>query len=262
MIKWCAYCQRYQGESPPYEDMRTSHGICPSCAKLGLDPPPGLEARMNDLTDLQHRFWRAGAEGRTDQLEMLAGEAVDQGVRPIDLIFGFAGPALHHVGHLWQTKKLTVADEHRFTAACESFLDIVLARYPSFFPKLFSVSPALLTCVQNNEHTLGVRFALIGLASIGVGAKTLLPGLAPDQLVAHAISGHHPVVGLSVAVAAQQRELDATLDAFLAAPNFYGKIIVCGTAVDYGHISIAGRTNAVTLVPRPIFSESERPFYT
>lgn len=29
----CAWCGKDEGETPPYEDKSTTHGICPDCAK-------------------------------------------------------------------------------------------------------------------------------------------------------------------------------------------------------------------------------------
>lgn len=31
MIRICAWCKSYQGEKPPYEDPRVTHGICDAC---------------------------------------------------------------------------------------------------------------------------------------------------------------------------------------------------------------------------------------
>ncbi|MGV2938787.1 B12-binding domain-containing protein [Mesobacillus sp. LC4] len=67
--------------------------------------------------------------------------------------------AMRHVGHLWETNKITVADEHLATSTC----DYILARYswqkgrdmqiPSIGKK------AMFLCVENEQHYLGLKMA-------------------------------------------------------------------------------------------------------
>ncbi len=33
MCRTCAWCRRFLGEKPPYEDTSETHGICPDCVK-------------------------------------------------------------------------------------------------------------------------------------------------------------------------------------------------------------------------------------
>ena len=37
MLKWCAYCQQFTGESPKYDDFSITHGLCARCATRKLD---------------------------------------------------------------------------------------------------------------------------------------------------------------------------------------------------------------------------------
>jgi methanogenic corrinoid protein MtbC1 len=261
MIHWCAYCQQYQGETPPFESMEVSHGMCEKCAPIGLDWTPEQENRIKHLADLNRRFWKAGSTGRVDQLEELANEGIREGIRPIDLLFGLAGPSLVNVGRLWESNSLTVAEEHRFTRSCETFIELISARIRGTAPQSPASGGILLTSVYGNEHDLGVRFALLGLAGMGLKAETLLPAVPPKELVERVLAGGHTIVGISVALAIQLRILRATLEAFAAEPAFHGKIIVCGRAVNDGAFSAAELPNA-TLLPGVTFTEADRPFFT
>ena len=37
MLKWCAYCQQFTGESPEYDDFSITHGLCASCGAGNFD---------------------------------------------------------------------------------------------------------------------------------------------------------------------------------------------------------------------------------
>ncbi|WP_102263045.1 cobalamin B12-binding domain-containing protein [Mesobacillus jeotgali] len=68
-------------------------------------------------------------------------------------------PAMRHIGHLWETNKITVADEHLATSTC----DYVLARYNWQNGKDKQISPigkkAMFLCVENEQHYLGLKMA-------------------------------------------------------------------------------------------------------
>jgi methanogenic corrinoid protein MtbC1 len=261
MIHWCAYCQQYQGETPPFESLEVSHGMCEKCAPKGLDWTPEQENRIKYLADLNRRFWKAGSTSRTDELEELANEGIREGIRPIDLLFGLAGPSLVNVGRLWECNSLTVAEEHRFTRSCETFIELISAHIRGNGPHAHTTGSILLTGVYGNQHDLGVRFAMLGLASMGLKAETLLPAVPAKELIKRVLAGGHKIVGISVALAIQLRILRSTLEAVAAEPAFRGKILVCGRAVNEGAFSSAELPNA-TLLTGLTFNEVDRPFFT
>jgi MerR family transcriptional regulator, light-induced transcriptional regulator len=67
--------------------------------------------------------------------------------------------AMRHIGHLWETNKITVADEHLATSTC----DYVLARYNwqnGKDKKISSIEKrAMFLCVENEQHYLGLKMA-------------------------------------------------------------------------------------------------------
>ena len=46
MIRWCAYCQHYQGEQEPLDDYSITHDICEPCLASGAMENPVLTARV------------------------------------------------------------------------------------------------------------------------------------------------------------------------------------------------------------------------
>lgn len=67
--------------------------------------------------------------------------------------------AMRHIGHLWETNKITVADEHLATSTC----DYLLARYIWQKGKDQPISSigkkAMFLCVENEQHYLGLKMA-------------------------------------------------------------------------------------------------------
>ncbi len=259
MIEWCAYCQRYQGEKAPFHDRKISHDICEKCAEQGLVWSEEQTLKIQRLTDLNRQFWKAGLAGDLNGINALMIEGFQNGVRPIDMLFGLVGPSLVRVGELWESKNLTVNDEHRFTATCEAFInqiashiqhDGAVTRVPD--------RKVLLANVPGNEHFLGIRFASLGLASIGLSAELAPQVWTAEALVDYALAGDYLGIGISVSMASQQASLTKTL-ALLVRGNFAGKIWVGGAAVNEGIIHVDSRI-AQTLT-RPKFDENEYKAY-
>lgn len=67
--------------------------------------------------------------------------------------------AMRHIGYLWETNKITVADEHLATSTC----DFLLARYLWQKKNELQTEPigkkAMFLCVENEQHYLGLKMA-------------------------------------------------------------------------------------------------------
>lgn len=68
-------------------------------------------------------------------------------------------PAMRHIGHLWETNKITVADEHLATSTC----DYILAQYSWQKGKEQPITTigkkAMFLCVEQEQHYLGLKMA-------------------------------------------------------------------------------------------------------
>ena len=265
MISWCAYCQKFLGEKPPLENRKFSHGMCKACAKVGLFIPDEQSTRMDYLVDLNRRFWVAGESENHAEIIKLAEEGMSQGVRPIDILYGFAGPMLYKVGELWARNEITHLDEQRFTRSCETLVELVSKRISQIRdPDSKTRSgTVLLTNVEGNVHTLGLHFLSIGLASLGITSKIVLPALKPEAFVGLAVREHFQAIGISVALASQSLELNNMLSAFKNETAFNGKIVVGGSAVSEKIVNESTHPNNpnVHFLPSPNFDEIEREFW-
>lgn len=266
MISWCAYCQKFLGEKPPLEDRSFSHGMCKACAERGLSLTDTQYSRIEYLVDLNRRFWSAGQAEDHHEIIKLAEEGVSQGLRPIDILFGIAGPLLYKVGECWAQNRLTYMDEQRFTRSCETLIGHVAQRISQSSDLAVDAKDGtqrqtvLLTNVEGNIHTLGLQFASIGLASLGITSKIIFPSLKPEDLLSLVLRENIQVIGLSMALASQSLDLERILAVFKNEKSFNGKIIVGGAAISTYLVKQSDYPN-VKLLPSPCFDEDEREFW-
>lgn len=262
MINWCAYCQKFLGEIPPLEDRRFSHGLCASCATAGLDISDEQFARTKYLQDLNGRFWSAAKDENHAEMIRLADEGISENIRPIDILFGIAGPLLYKVGELWAKNEITYHEEQRFTRSCETLIELVSQRAEKEkdSTRKSDSGTVLLSNVKGNIHTLGLQFVSLGLQSLGIYSKVILPALKPEALVSLALLGNFQVIGLSIALTSQSLELEKVISAFNKEKAFNGKIIVGGVAISEKHVSGPNDSN-VYYLPSPCFNGTEKELW-
>ncbi len=218
---------------------------------------------MRYLADLNRRFWAAGRKGAPLEMEALAVEGFAAGIRPLDMLFGFAGPQLVTVGRRWEANLLTVCEEHRFTEACEALVDLIERHIQA--AALSAPAPnaptILIAAVPGNMHMLGLRFASLGFESMGVRTTVLGYGFSPQAIVDAALSERCTAVGLSISMPSQTPALRVLLDAFARPPAFTGPILVGGAAVNAGLVPAAAALGA-RVVPHLRFDAAEWPALT
>lgn len=214
MIRWCSYCQRYQGEVEPYEDFSLTHGVCASCVEGGAVLDPGLPDRVEPIKAFLLRLARAGSDPGAAPALLEEGRAL--GVPWLDLLMGVVQPALYQMGVRWSASLASVAEEHRLTAVCASLITLVAEAQPGAGGLRQSTAPAaLLVNAEDNFHTLGVQVVEVALLSAGVPVFCVYPGLPVREIAALAVSLRPRVVGVSVALPEQLgsvRELASLLD--------------------------------------------------
>ncbi len=64
---------------------------------------------------IREEFVSALEQGDANMAELIGLDAVAAGMSVADLYVDVIGPALAHVGHQWETGRMTVADEHLAT---------------------------------------------------------------------------------------------------------------------------------------------------
>jgi methanogenic corrinoid protein MtbC1 len=194
MFRWCSYCQKLLGETPPYDDYRVSHGICSECAGK-LDG--GAEFPVRGLALFQKLF-AAAQEGDLSVCRRVIAEALSLGWSASDAAVGLIQPALYEIGRLWEAGKVSIAQERVFSAWCDRAMTLL----EKHSPKISGKPQVLICAVDGNRHLLGPRMAALYLRDRGVRATALLSGLPDDEIVKLCRLKRPEVLGLSVAMEA------------------------------------------------------------
>lgn len=229
MIKWCAYCQSFLGESEPMDKFSLTHGICPACAEGRVAENDAAVRRLRPLSEFYLRLRRqVRAGGEPDPADWVA-EAARLKLKPHHLLMGVVQPVLYEVGELWARGELSAAREHRFSAFSERMADEVFRRYPELAKGRQSGAPnVLLTNADGNYHTLGVRFLEAGLLAAGLKTFTVLPGLPVREILA-LVEGLKPRgVALSVSMPGQLKAAKEVSAALAALPARTRPLLLLG----------------------------------
>ena len=262
MYIWCSYCLSLIDEQPPFENSAVSHGICTSClaSLMKADPP---EIRLAALAAFRDKLNRAGIDADVSRIPGLLYDARELGVRVSDVLVGVAGALLYEYGEAWHQGKISIAQEHRFTAFFETLLHFIKVSHPEIAIRLRDRSPkCLLTPVPGNRHTLGIRMLEVWLAEHGVTCMTVEPDLPADEIAALADQLRPTIVGLSISIPNQVAALTDLADSLhkLPAPP---AVVAGGFAVksstEIARVSSAGVTLLPGLRDLAAFIESATP---
>src|SRR6516162_2062833 len=117
MLKWCSYCQQFQGETPPYGDLSVTHVLCLECELAHSDAfDTDVVRHAVFLREIFHSLFEAGQRNDFGSAERMVERAIAANCRPVDILIGIVAPMLHKIGEEWESGAITVEDEHKFTA--------------------------------------------------------------------------------------------------------------------------------------------------
>lgn len=170
--------------------------------------------------------------GDAAMAELIAVDAVAQGMAVADLYVDVIGPALAEVGHQWERGAMSIADEHLATGIAYDVMRLV-SRTATTHPRR-SRERVLLAAVGSESHVTGLR--MIGDLAEGAGFDVRYLGAAvPVHTLAPVVAKHRPeLVGLSVTMPRSAGVLDEALDEVLASGHAPRGILIGGRSVPPG----------------------------
>lgn len=240
MIRWCAYCQRFMGERPPYCDYGLTHGVCDKCLPLfESDSDHGFE-RIMELKRFHDALREAGEHEDLELAMALIEKARGLGVRPSDLLVGLIAPILYEVGSMWEDRRIGVADEHRFTRFYEAVVKRVTEEARSVVPfrprgaphENESALDVMLIQPRSNKHVLGLKVLEHWLWDHGVSAMVV--SLAHPVSLEDLVRRLRPRwIGISVSLPEQMDEV-AKLIELVTRENPRLGILLGGQAIKSG----------------------------
>lgn len=200
MIIWCAYCQQFLKEAPPFEDLTLSHGMCQACSTRGLMLSEADDARLKKLVALQHELYAAGKSGDLSTIQTLIQKCESLGIRPMDMIFGLLNPMLVRTGELWSQGKITVAEEHRFTHFCEQLLLALKSKVIRAPSKQDTRPEFILAAADGNYHSFGLSLIHLWLEAHGYQTELIVPSLPMDELLKYTLHVRPRFLGISMSL--------------------------------------------------------------
>lgn len=234
MIRWCAYCQRYQGDVEPLDDYSVTHTICEACVAQGAlqrPVPPSIKAIQTFFSSIA----RSGEGPGLTAAEVVAqGDAL--GLDPVDLLLGVVQPVLHQIGDRWARAEATIAEEHRVSALCASVIQTMIARETNL-AALRERKPlaVLLVVAEGNQHTLGAQVLEVFLRRHHVPTYAVYPALPAHEIVALARRLRPRVVAISAALPEQIPSASIVAEQLAAQPpSERPRVVVGGRALAGG----------------------------
>lgn len=225
MISWCCYCQQIMKEKPPLNDFTVSHGICQPCGAR-LDRYEDMEAGYEVAIRLQRAVFAAAREGDRTTCAGVMAQALAAGLRPASVLLGLVQPALAKIGQQWECGEATVADEHRFTAWCETMLALME------LPPTDTSAPLdlLIVAAPGSRHTLGLRIAEKVLLADQIRVLAIAEELPVAEVLRLALDRRAAWVGFSCSLAPM---VDAALEVAdeLKRGGYRGNVLLSGQAV-------------------------------
>jgi methanogenic corrinoid protein MtbC1 len=203
MIRWCAYCQTFQGERAPFEDYSVTHTICSRCYDEEVfREADDIQARIEPIAQF-YKTVESIATGAVASPDALIDEGSRLGIAPFDLLVGVLQPALSEVGERWARSEITYHDERRLTETCGAILDRLAVRYPEIADRRDASSPdVILASASGNAHTVGLR--MVEFFLLARGARVLLfVGGSADELVRKTCETKPKILGIGVTLADQ-----------------------------------------------------------
>ncbi len=148
-------------------------------AGLRVLAAPGIDARdeiceADPLYDLSQRYLRFLLDGQRQAASRLIQRSMEDGVSVRELYLHVFQRSQHEIGRLWQTNRLSVAQEHYCTAATQLIMSQL---YPYIFSTGKNGRVLVGTCVAGDLHEIGVRmvtdfFEMEGWDTFYLGANT------------------------------------------------------------------------------------------
>ncbi|MGZ5279560.1 MAG: hypothetical protein ACXWC9_06440 [Pseudobdellovibrionaceae bacterium] len=231
MVRWCAYCQKFLGETLPFDDMSFTHGMCRPCLKDGLDFNVEKEKKVAKLVSFQKELWRLGCTGDVNGANQLLEQCFAEGVRPVDFLLGFMAPLLGHPE--------TRSENFPFQALSSFCADVVeIARKKmSELTKNEHFPDVLLVTSPGNQHTFPIQIMELWLQSEGISTCAFFPKYGYDEIVEKCKSIHPQVLGFSISMREQVPETRSTIQRLQSEMKLPPLFLAGGYQVKVGAVS-------------------------
>jgi MerR family transcriptional regulator, light-induced transcriptional regulator len=215
-------------------------------ARAGETGVSGGAVAAGELSGAQALYLQAILHGQRQAAAGIADETVRQGHGLPDVYADILQDSMYEVGRLWETNRITVAQEHMATAITQY---VIAHLYPLIQRAQPPKGRMVITGVEGEQHQVGPNMVADVLESAGWDVRFLGTN-APAAGVLQAVEEHRAdVLGISATMlfnlpsvrrliadvrALPGRKLRVILggSAFRAAPDLYRELGAAGVALD------------------------------
>jgi methanogenic corrinoid protein MtbC1 len=163
---------------------------------MAEDLPTFLDANA-PLSPLAHQYFEALRRGERHVASLLVLEAVAAGTPVQQIYLHVFQPAQHEIGRLWQTNRITVAQEHYCTAATQLIMSQL---YPHIFATAKNGRVLVATSVAGDLHEIGVRMVADFFEMDGWNTFYLGANVPHTSVIATVVERHADVLAISATI--------------------------------------------------------------
>lgn len=219
---------RAPGRTPP-----DVHRAVVDYVEAGLERLPQLPSELPSYLDgdwplagLARQYLDALLKCRREVASRLVLDAVASGASVRDLYLCVFQPSQYEIGRLWQSNKLSVAQEHYCTAATQLIMSQL---YPYIFGTEKNGRRMVAACVGGDLHEIGVRmvadfFEMAGWDTFYLGASMPAKSIVGEVAVRKA-----DLLGISATLTSHVRAVTEVIEAIRSSEECRGvKVLVGG----------------------------------
>jgi len=161
-------------------------------------------------------------QGASEHIRQL----LDQGVTIPEIYMDVIQPALYEIGWLWQTNKISVADEHLATVISQF---IMTTLYPDIFSTEKNDKKVLGAALGSELHEIGIRMVMDMFEYSGYQTQYLGANMPIDAFIAYANDFQPDIIALSITLGMHLNTLKQTIQEIRNHKNLaHIKILVGG----------------------------------
>lgn len=164
-------------------------------------------------------------DGERAQAHDLIFDVYRQGWTIHDIYLKVFQPSLYEVGHLWETGKVSIAQEHLATAITQSVLSAIYAQVdlPTNLDK-----HAIVACLAGNYHEIGPRMIADFLQLAGYNTRFLGANTPVDSVLEMIDQLRPDVIGLPATVTKHVEPVRAAIERLRADFVTYRPVVMVG----------------------------------
>jgi methanogenic corrinoid protein MtbC1 len=151
--------------------------------------------------------------------------AADAGIPILNLYMNVLQPSLHEVGRLWQTNRISIPQEHYFTAATKTIMSQL---YPYLIQRRSNGRRLVATCIDGELHEIGIRMVCDVFTMNGWEAVYLGASVPVSEIVTLVAIEKPEILALSITIAPNLPKAAALIGAIRENPDCAGTRIIVG----------------------------------